>query len=102
MPEKLKAKCGAAPPSPASPPSPAAAAAAPSPSTGKKCPQRKLMEKCNVNCNNAGPKCTGENSDNIFTFGNKNNNGVTTYVSVLIVFITIDRPKNHSRPIEKQ
>merc|ERR1719250_483843 len=74
-------------PSPASPPAPApapaapspAAAPSPSPSTGKKCPQRQLADKCNVNCNNAGPVCTGENSDNIFSFNNKNNNGVTTY-----------------------
>ena len=90
-PEKLEAKCKA----------PASSAASSSPSTGKTCPERTLADKCNINCGNSKPQCTGENSGSIFTSKVNSFNGVNTFVSVIIAVIIIDKPANNYRPIKK-
>merc|ERR1711874_838332 len=37
-------------------------------SAGRVCTVRVMTENCNINCSNASPECTGENSGSSFTF----------------------------------
>ena len=36
-------------------------------SSGRTCPVRQLIDKCNINCENSNPDCTGQNSGFIFS-----------------------------------
>jgi len=64
---------------PSAAPSAAPAPASPTPSTDRTCPSRTLVDKCNINCGDSSPQCTGQNSGSSFSSSSVNNVFETTW-----------------------